>query len=86
MTLKSIAAIQRSDVQNFHATYWRPDNAVLVISGNVTPDEGFALAERHFGAWVRPATPLPAADAGSATANAAAAAAPPLAGHFTSCS
>ncbi len=67
-TLKSIAAVQRSDVQNFHASYWRPDNAVLVISGNVTADEGFALAERHFGVWARPAAPLPAAAADSAAA------------------
>jgi zinc protease len=57
-TLKSLAAIQRPDVLNFHASYWRPDNALLVISGDIMPDDGYALAERFFGAWKRPGTAL----------------------------
>jgi len=56
----SIGAITRDDMANYHRTYWRPDNAVLVITGDVSAEEGFALAERHFGNWQRPATPLPA--------------------------
>lgn len=56
----SLAAITRADVAGFHAAHYRPDNAVLVIAGDVTPEEGFALAERHFGQWARPAAPLPA--------------------------
>ena len=62
-TLKSLAAIQRRDVQGFHASYWRPDNALLVISGDMTPDDGYALAERFFGAWQQPGTALPMDDA-----------------------
>jgi|CXWL01.1.fsa_nt_gi zinc protease len=56
----SIGAITRDDMANYHRTYWRPDNAVLVITGDVSAEEGFALAERHFGNWARPTTPLPA--------------------------
>ena len=56
----SLTAITREDAAAFHRTYWRPDNAVLVISGDVTPEEGFALAQRHFGDWQRPSQPLPA--------------------------
>lgn len=37
------------EVQAFFNTYYVPNNAVLLIIGNVTPDEAFALAERHFG-------------------------------------
>jgi zinc protease len=48
--------------------YWRPDNAVLVITGDVSAEEGFALAERYFGDWARPATALPARPDASAHA------------------
>ena len=56
----SIGAITHDDMANFHRTYWRPDNAVLVITGDVSAEEGFALAERYFGDWARPSAPLPA--------------------------
>jgi len=36
------------DVQTFFRTYYVPNNAVLLILGDVNPAEGFALAERHF--------------------------------------
>ena len=51
---RSLGAITRDDVAAFHAAHWRPDAAVLVISGDVSAEEGFALAERHFGSWARP--------------------------------
>jgi zinc protease len=57
---RSLGAITRDDAAAFHAAHWRPDAAVLVISGDVTAEEGFALAQRHFGSWARPATPAPA--------------------------
>ncbi len=56
----SIAKIKRDDLANFHASHWRPDNAVLVISGDVTAEDGFKLAEKFFGDWAKPATPLAA--------------------------
>ncbi|MBL8543574.1 MAG: insulinase family protein [Hyphomonadaceae bacterium] len=64
----SLAAITRSDIAGFHHATWRPDNAVLVISGDVTPEQGFALAQRHFGAWARPSEPLPARPDATASA------------------
>ncbi len=57
---RSLTAITREELAQYHATYWRPDNAVLVIAGDVSPEQGFALAERYFGAWARPSSPLPA--------------------------
>ncbi len=51
----SVAAIERDEVAGFHSAHWRPDDAVLVISGDVSPDEGMRLAERFFGDWARPA-------------------------------
>jgi zinc protease len=64
----SLTAITRDDMANYHRTYWRPDNAVLVITGDVSTQEGFALAERFFGNWARPASPMPARPDATASA------------------
>jgi zinc protease len=37
------------DVQKFFRTYYLPNNAVLLILGDVNPQEGFASAEKYFG-------------------------------------
>jgi zinc protease len=37
------------DVRAFHRDYYGPNNAVLSIAGDVTPAQGFALAEKYFG-------------------------------------
>jgi zinc protease len=50
-------AASLSDVQAFFKTYYSPNNAVLLILGDVTPEEGFALAKKHFAGI--PAGPLP---------------------------
>ena len=59
----SLPKITRNDLAKTHAAYWRPDNAVLVVTGNLSPEAGFALAEKAFGGWKKPATPPPAAPA-----------------------
>jgi len=47
------------DATSFYRTYYAPNNAVLVVAGDVTPDEVRALAEKYYG--VIPANPdLPA--------------------------
>src|SRR5882757_5335516 len=38
-----------ADVQKFFKTYYAPNNAVLLILGDVKPDEGLALAKKYFG-------------------------------------
>jgi len=58
-TPETVQRLRRDDVVRFHQTHYRPDNAVLVIGGRIAPDAAFALAERLFGDWKRPATPLP---------------------------
>jgi zinc protease len=58
-TPTSLAAIAREDVVRHHQTWWRPDNATLVLVGALDANTGFALAERLFGSWQRPAAPLP---------------------------
>jgi zinc protease len=46
------------DARDFYRKWYAPNNAVLVIVGDVEPKEVFALAEKHFGAI--PSRPLPA--------------------------
>jgi zinc protease len=60
-TPASIARIKPADLAAIHGAWYRPDNAILVLTGDITPEQGFALAERAFGDWARPATPLAAA-------------------------
>ena len=52
-----------ADVRAFHRDYYGPGNAVLGIAGDVTPEQGFALAEKYFGTIpARPVPPLPEVD------------------------
>jgi zinc protease len=45
------------DVRSFHRDFYGPNNAVLGIAGDVTPEQGFALAQKYFGAIPARATP-----------------------------
>jgi predicted Zn-dependent peptidase len=45
------------DVRAFHRDYYGPNNAVLAIAGDVTPAQGFALAQKYFGKIPRRPTP-----------------------------
>ncbi len=47
------------DVRAFHRDFYGPNNAVLSIAGDVTPAQGFALAEKYFGKIPARATPKP---------------------------
>ena len=51
-------AAHLGDVQAFFKTYYVPNNAVLLILGDVKPGEGIALAKKYFGDI--PAGPAPA--------------------------
>ena len=50
-TPESLARIKRDDVVAFHRNYYRPDNAILVIGGDITPTVAFATAQELFGGW-----------------------------------
>ena len=65
-TPESISRIKRDDIVRLHATYYRPDNAILIIGGDIKADDAFKLAEHLFGDWNNPATPLPAFKASGA--------------------
>jgi zinc protease len=59
-TPASIARIKPADLVALHKAWFRPDNAILVLTGDITAEQGFAMAEKAFGDWRRPASPLPA--------------------------
>jgi zinc protease len=59
-TPASIGRIGRADVQQWHERLYRPDNAILILAGDVTPAQALQLAQASFGDWVRPSSPLPA--------------------------
>ena len=37
------------DLLDFHADWYQPNNAALIVSGDVTPEDVLALARKHFG-------------------------------------
>ena len=57
----SLEKITRADLTKFHTNWYRPNNAVLVIGGDVQADAAFALAQRLFGSWQRGTVPAAAA-------------------------
>jgi zinc protease len=58
-TPESLPRIKRDDIVRIHGMFYRPDNAILVIGGDMTPENGFALAQKYFGDWAKPGTELP---------------------------
>ena len=53
----SIASISRDDIQRFYTTYYRPNNATLLVVGDVRPDDVERRARELFGAWTRGTVP-----------------------------
>ena len=56
-TVESVSKIQLSDVQNVYKKYYAPDNAYLVIVGDVKFDQVKSLVEKSFSGWKKANTP-----------------------------
>ena len=50
-TPESVRAIRRADLVRFHDTYFRPNNALLSVSGDFEPSRILPLLSERFGAW-----------------------------------
>ena len=48
-SMEDLDAASVKDVHEFFRRYYGPNNTVLTLVGDLTPDEGFASAERYFG-------------------------------------
>jgi len=57
-TVESINKIQLADVQNIYKKYYAPDNAYLVIVGDVKFDQVKPLIEKAFNSWKKANTPV----------------------------
>src|SRR6185436_14290171 len=68
-TTESLTRITAADITKMHSRYYRPDNAILVIGGDINGKDGFALATKYFGDWQKPTTPLPSLSAAESTAS-----------------
>jgi zinc protease len=58
-TPETIAAMSRDDMLSFKDNWLRPDNATILIAGDVTMDEAVALLEARFGSWLAPSGEKP---------------------------
>lgn len=56
--MNDLQALQVQDAQRWYDNWYAPNNAVLVIAGDVDAEEVFALAQRYYGAIPRRALPL----------------------------
>jgi predicted Zn-dependent peptidase len=54
---QSVAALTQEDVESYAASHWRPNNAVLILAGDVNPPEVFEVAAQAFGSWERGEVP-----------------------------
>ena len=51
VTFESLEAITRDDIAAFYQSRRQPDNAVLIIAGAISAEEGLAYAQQHFADW-----------------------------------
>lgn len=58
-TPQTLGKISREDVRQFHARWFRPDQAALVFAGDITEARALELARRHFGDWANRETVPP---------------------------
>lgn len=56
--LEVLVGTTREHARTFHRDHWRPDRALLVIAGDLTPSEAFAQAEEWFVRWSGKALPV----------------------------
>ena len=52
-----IRQLTREDAMSFYRRFYEPDNAILVVAGDVEPEEVLKLAKEKYGKVARPARP-----------------------------
>ncbi|HSL55605.1 MAG TPA: pitrilysin family protein [Pyrinomonadaceae bacterium] len=58
-SIEDLDAASLKDVQEFHSTYYRPDNATLVVVGDFDPKQLDAWVDKYFAPIAKPSRPLP---------------------------
>jgi len=57
-TESSVQSIASTDVRIFYGSYYMPNNAFMVISGDVQPKNVFRAVEKAFGKWAKGNLPM----------------------------
>ena len=57
--IDELDASKLPEIKAFHSTFYRPDNATLVIVGDFKPAEVEEWVKKYFGAIPKPSTPIP---------------------------
>jgi zinc protease len=52
-TPESVDAIDRAAIAAYHKAHYRPNNAFVIVTGDVTPDTVTAAVQKAFGSWAR---------------------------------
>ncbi len=60
-TETSVAQLTRQNLQQYHQTYFRPDNLVISLSGRITKEQAVNLISEVFSDWQNPPQPSPVA-------------------------
>src|SRR6266446_3849480 len=58
-SIEDLDAATVENVQKFHETYYRPDNATLLVVGDFEPKQLDAWVDKYFGPIPKPNLPLP---------------------------
>jgi zinc protease len=58
-SIEDLDAATLADVQVFHRTFYRPDNAVLIVAGDFDPKQLDAWVDQYLGSVPKPSTPIP---------------------------
>lgn len=58
-SIDNLESASIDDVRAFHATYYRPDNAILVVSGNFDAKQLDAWVDQYFAGIAKPDRPIP---------------------------
>lgn len=56
-TRESVGAITRDDIVDFYETYFRPNNSILVVAGDIEPNDAVARISNAFKDWGRAEIP-----------------------------
>ena len=52
-TEKTVSQIRRKDLMAFHHAYYRPNNTIIAIVGDIRDPEALELVRKYFGAWTK---------------------------------
>lgn len=61
-SVTEIKGLQLQDAKNFYQTWYCPDNALLVLSGDITPKEAKEVVKKYYGSIPRGTAKLPQAE------------------------